>query len=136
LNLRPPGYEPGELPDCSTPRRDGKDSIVPMPWWTWAALVFFGAAVLAAAVLVVLALLGMRRLAKTGAQVEAGLEDLARKSEELEARLAHADERAQLVERKLAHLDGSLERLSVLTWALGDVSRAVSDLRSTVMLRK
>jgi hypothetical protein len=20
LNLRPPGYEPGELPDCSTPR--------------------------------------------------------------------------------------------------------------------
>jgi hypothetical protein len=21
LNLRPPGYEPGELPDCSTPRR-------------------------------------------------------------------------------------------------------------------
>jgi hypothetical protein len=107
-----------------------------MPWWTWAALVFFGAAVLAAAVLVVLALLGMRRLAKTGAQVEAGLEDLARKSEELEARLAHADERAQLVERKLAHLDGSLERLSVLTWALGDVSRAVSDLRSTVMLRK
>jgi hypothetical protein len=136
LNLRPPGYEPGELPDCSTPRRDGKDSIVPMPWWTWAALVFFGVAVLAAAVLVVLALLGMRRLAKTGAQVEAGLEDLARKSEELEARLAHADERTQLVERKLAHLDGSLERLSVLTWALGDVSRAVSDLRSTVMLRK
>jgi exopolyphosphatase / guanosine-5'-triphosphate,3'-diphosphate pyrophosphatase len=23
LNLRPPGYEPGELPDCSTPRRCG-----------------------------------------------------------------------------------------------------------------
>src|SRR5271165_86779 len=22
LNLRPPGYEPGELPDCSTPRRN------------------------------------------------------------------------------------------------------------------
>lgn len=22
LNLRPPGYEPDELPDCSTPRRD------------------------------------------------------------------------------------------------------------------
>ena len=21
LNLRPPGYEPDELPDCSTPRR-------------------------------------------------------------------------------------------------------------------
>src|SRR5579885_3209288 len=23
LNPRPPGYEPGELPDCSTPRRGG-----------------------------------------------------------------------------------------------------------------
>ncbi len=22
MNLRPPGYEPGELPDCSTPRCD------------------------------------------------------------------------------------------------------------------
>ncbi|CCM62585.1 hypothetical protein BN381_130143 [Candidatus Microthrix parvicella RN1] len=25
LNLRPSGYEPDELPDCSTPRRDGHD---------------------------------------------------------------------------------------------------------------
>ncbi len=28
MNLRPPGYEPGELPDCSTPRRWGHDSSV------------------------------------------------------------------------------------------------------------
>src|SRR6478609_6407256 len=28
LNLRPPGYEPGELPDCSTPRRGS--SIAPV----------------------------------------------------------------------------------------------------------
>jgi exopolyphosphatase / guanosine-5'-triphosphate,3'-diphosphate pyrophosphatase len=26
LNLRPPGYEPGELPDCSTPRRGHQDT--------------------------------------------------------------------------------------------------------------
>ena len=26
INLRPPGYEPGELPDCSTPRRERHDS--------------------------------------------------------------------------------------------------------------
>ena len=26
MNLRPPGYEPGELPGCSTPRRGGHDS--------------------------------------------------------------------------------------------------------------
>ena len=136
MNLRPPGYEPGELPDCSTPRRDGKDSIVPMPWWTWSALVFFGLAVISAAVLVVVALLGMRRLSRTGAQVEAGLEDLARKGEELEARLEHANERAELVERRLAHLNASLERLSVLTWAAGDVSKALAHVRSTVLLRK
>ena len=24
LNLRPPGYEPGELPNCSTPRRTSR----------------------------------------------------------------------------------------------------------------
>jgi ubiquinone/menaquinone biosynthesis C-methylase UbiE len=29
LNLRPPGYEPGELPDCSTPRRGGHYSRSP-----------------------------------------------------------------------------------------------------------
>jgi hypothetical protein len=26
LNLRPSGYEPDELPDCSTPRREDEDS--------------------------------------------------------------------------------------------------------------
>jgi hypothetical protein len=30
LNLRPPGYEPGELPDCSTPRREGQYSWHPV----------------------------------------------------------------------------------------------------------
>ena len=28
MNLRPPGYEPGELPGCSTPRRDDDCTIV------------------------------------------------------------------------------------------------------------
>ena len=28
MNLRPSGYEPDELPDCSTPRRGGKDTTV------------------------------------------------------------------------------------------------------------
>ena len=28
MNLRPPGYEPGELPDCSTPRRDAEYSAL------------------------------------------------------------------------------------------------------------
>src|SRR5690606_39965765 len=31
LNLRPPGYEPDELPDCSTPRRVVGGEYVPPP---------------------------------------------------------------------------------------------------------
>ncbi len=29
MNLRPPGYEPDELPDCSTPRRHKKCPVIP-----------------------------------------------------------------------------------------------------------
>jgi chromosome segregation ATPase len=107
-----------------------------MPWWTWAALVFFTLAVLAGSAVVLVAFLGMRRLEQTAVELEAALEDLSRRSEELEARLEHANERAELVERRLAQLDASLERLSVLTWALGDVSKAISQVRSAVLLRK
>jgi uncharacterized membrane protein YcjF (UPF0283 family) len=107
-----------------------------MPWWTWAALVFFALAVMAGSVVVLIAFLGMRRLEQTAVELEAALEDLSRRSEKLEARLEHANERAELVERRLAHLDASLERLSVLTWALGDVAKAVSQVRSAVLLRK
>ena len=107
-----------------------------MPWWTWTALVFFIVVVLAGIIVVGISFFRMRALEQTGAQLEAALEDLSRRSEELEARLEHANERAELVERRLAHLDASLERLSVLTWALGDVAKAVSQVRSAVLLRK
>jgi hypothetical protein len=107
-----------------------------MPWWTWAALAFFALVGLAGAVTVLVAFLGMRRLERTGAEVETALEELGRKSEELEARVEHANERAELVETKLAQLDASMERLSVLTWALGDVSKTISHIRSAVMPRK
>jgi predicted RNase H-like nuclease (RuvC/YqgF family) len=107
-----------------------------MPWWTWAALGFFGVVVVTGAVVAFVGFLGMRRLEKTGAELEAALDDLSRKGEKLEARLQHAEERADLVERKLTHLDASLERLSVLTWALGDVAKKISHVRSAVLLRK
>jgi uncharacterized membrane protein YcjF (UPF0283 family) len=107
-----------------------------MPWWTWAALVFFAVVVMAGTAVVLIAFFRMRRLEQTAVELEAALEELSRRSEELEARLEHANERAELVERKLAQLDGSFERLSVLTWALGDVAKAVSQVRSAVLLRK
>jgi len=78
----------------------------------------------------------MRRLSAAGDQVALALEGLTRKTEDLERRLEHAQEQADLVEQKVAKLNASMERLSVLTWALGDVAKTVSQVRSAVTLRK
>jgi uncharacterized protein YoxC len=107
-----------------------------MPWWTWAALIFFMLVVAASAAVAVLSLLRMRRLNATGDRVAVALDDLTRKTEDLERRLEHAQEQAELVERKVAKLNASMEQLSVLTWALGDVAKTVSQVRSAVTLRK
>ena len=107
-----------------------------MPWWTWATLVFFVLVVAASAAVSVLSLLRMRRLNATGERVAVALDDLTRKTGDLERRLEHAQKQAELVERKLAKLDASMEQLSVLTWALGDVAKTVSQVRSAVTLRK
>jgi hypothetical protein len=107
-----------------------------MPWWTWTALGFFVAVVLVGTAVGLLSVLRLRRARTTGDDVATALDDLARKTEELEARLEHAAERAALAERKVAHLQASMERLSVLTWALGDVGKTISQVRSTVIPRK
>ena len=107
-----------------------------MPWWTLVALAFLVLIVAAGGVIVLLTLLQMRRVRATGVELAGALDELTRKSEDLERRLARADERAELVERKMARLQGSMERLSVLTWALGDVGRTISQVRSAVTLRK
>jgi uncharacterized protein YoxC len=107
-----------------------------MPWWTWGALVFFVLIVAASAAVTVLSLVRMRRLSATGERVTVALDDLTRKTEDLERRLEHAEEQAELVERKVAKLNASMEQLSVLTWALGDVAKTVSQMRSAVTLRK
>ena len=107
-----------------------------MPWWTWAELAFFVLVVATSAAVAVLSLLTMRRLNVTGERVAVALDDLTRKTEELERRLEQAQEQAELVERKVAKLNASIEQLSVLTWALGDVAKTVSQVRSAVTLRK
>jgi hypothetical protein len=78
----------------------------------------------------------MHRLSATGDQVALALGDLTLKAQDLERRLEHAQKQAELVERKVAKLDSSMEQLSVLTWALGDVAKTVSQVRSAVTLRK
>ena len=136
MNLRPPGYEPGELPGCSTPRRGAKDSISPMPWWTWVALAFFAAVVLAASIVALLALRSMSALQSVGERLQAAFEDLSTKSEALERRAEHASARVESAEPHFAHLRQTLDRFSVLTWAIEDVAKTVGELRSAVLIRK
>jgi bifunctional ADP-heptose synthase (sugar kinase/adenylyltransferase) len=107
-----------------------------VPWWTWIAILFFVAVVVTGAVVSLLSLRRMRRLQAAGDHVIAALDEVTRKTEELERRTEHANERAELVERKVAHLQASLERLSVLTWALGDAGKTISRMRNTLTLRK
>jgi uncharacterized protein HemX len=136
LNLRPPGYEPGELPDCSTPRRDGKDSIAFVPWWTWTALVLFTVVVALGAAVTGAALMQLKRLTKTSEEVARSLEELNAKTEALQIRLEQAEGRAQVVDRKLTKLDDSFERLSLLLWALGDARRTIEHVKDAITLRK
>jgi len=107
-----------------------------MPWWTWIALGFFMVVILVGATVTFLSLRQMRRLQRAGVDVADALDGVTQKTEELERRLEHASERAEMVEKRLDRLRESLERLSVLTWALGDVGKAISQLRSAVLLKK
>jgi hypothetical protein len=107
-----------------------------MPWWTLAALALFVLVVCAGAAVAIAAFFQMRRLTTAGTDVARGLEEVAAKTEVLQARLEHAEQRAELVERKMAKLNGSFERLSTLTWALGDVRRVVAQVTDAVTLRK
>ena len=136
MNPRPPGYEPGELPDCSTPRRDGKDSIRPMPWWTWVALGIFIASLVAAGVIALVALRTMVALQSVGERLATALEELAAKSDDLERRAERMSLHVESAEPHFEHLRGTLDRFSVLTWALGDAAKTVGRLRSALLLQK
>lgn len=101
-----------------------------MPWWTWVALAFFCAVVAAGSVFAVLAFVGLRRLRARGESLQLAVEGLAATAERLEERMARSEERAEEARRRFERLDASLQRLSVLTWALGDARRAVSQIRA------
>ena len=107
-----------------------------MPWWTWTALAIFVLIVCVGAAVAFLAVVQMRRLTTAGTDVARALEEVATKTEALQSRVEHAERRADLVERKMAKLHRSFERLSVLTWAMGDIRRVVSQVSDAVTLRK
>ena len=113
-----------------------KDSIRHMPWWTWVALGIFVASLIAASVIGVLMILTLRSLQTTSERLAAAMEDLAARGEALERRTAEASDNVESAEPHFEHLRVTLDRFSVLTWALGDVAKTIGELRSAVLVRK
>ena len=107
-----------------------------MPWWTWVSLAFFAACVLAASIVAFVALRSMSRLQTVGERLQDAFEDLAEKSEELERRAARASSRIESAEPHFEHLRTTLDRFSVLTWAIGDMAKTVGRIRSTLLVQK
>jgi hypothetical protein len=129
LNLRPPGYEPGELPGCSTPRRRRKDSISPVPWWAWLSLGVFLAAIVATAVFSVFAFRRLGRLTAIAKRIQTAVDEVTQAAAELERRMARNEERMAELERHRAHLEASLARLRVLTSAFSEARAELTGVR-------
>ena len=104
-----------------------------MPWWTWLALGVFALAVVATGIFTAYAFGRIRRAQGMAGQLRARVDDLARTAEEVERRLAHTQARAEELERDRARVEMSLDRLSVLTWALSDARKSVTRLRRTYL---
>jgi hypothetical protein len=125
LNLRPPGYEPGELPDCSTPRRgaDCSTVITIRTMWDraiWGALILAGLAGIAALALLARRVLGAWRTFKaTRRAVVRRLDELAMKGEATAEKVAAAGDTAALQE-SIGRLRVSLAQLAVLRAAIDE----------------
>ena len=122
MNLRPPGYEPGELPDCSTPRRRRKDSIRTVPWWTWLCLGIFLLALMAAAVFAVFAFGRVKRLGPAMRDLQAELDQVNRLADEIQRKQARNQEHLEELQAHRARAEASLAKLRVLTSALSEAT--------------
>ena len=107
-----------------------------MPWWTWVSLAFFAAVVLAASIVALVTLRSMSRLQTVGERLQVAFDDLALKSEELERRASRASSKVESAEPHFDHLRTTLDRFSVLTWAIGDMAKTVGRIRSTLLVHK
>jgi hypothetical protein len=99
----------------------------------WIAIATFAVALVAGGLFAATVFTRMKRLQATGEAIAAQAEEVALRGEELERRLAHASERAEEAQQHLARLHASVERLSVLSWALGDARKSVARLRGTYL---
>jgi septal ring factor EnvC (AmiA/AmiB activator) len=104
-----------------------------MPWWTWLALGVFALALVATGIFAVSALGKVKRAQALAEDLRMRVDELARTAAEVERRLAQAQARAEELERERARVEASLERLSVLIWALSDARKSVTRLRRTYL---
>ena len=132
MNPRPPGYEPGELPDCSTPRRgpDCSTLVTIAPMWDWAIwtalIVTFLAGIAALVLLVIRVLQAWRDLKRTRRRSVRRLDNFAAKAEATAERLETAGDTVEL-EESIGRLRVSLARLAVLTNALDEAAEDTID---------
>ena len=101
-----------------------------MPWWVWIAIGVFvlGAAGVVTA-LIRLAIQIFRALRAGGGAMTGALENLAASGEELDRRTSALSARVETLTSALGRLRVSLDKLSVLNWALGDARDALARLR-------
>ena len=131
MNLRPPGYEPGELPDCSTPRRERQYTTVDV--FFWAALGFLVVATVAGTAYVgVRAWRAWRACVSLAIAGVAGLDLLTARSEALATKTGRVAAGAAELQAAVARLERSTARGKVLTGAIGDVLDTVGAVLSYV----
>ena len=120
MNLRPPGYEPGELPDCSTPRRERQYTTVDVLFW--AALGFLLAAILVGTPFVVIrAWRAWRAFVSLALVAAAGTELLAARGELAGAKADRVTQKLDELQAALARLERATARARVLVDATNEV---------------
>jgi predicted nuclease with TOPRIM domain len=141
LNLRPPGYEPGELPDCSTPRRgpDCSTLVTLVSMWDraiWAALIVGALAGTGAfALLAVRSLRAWRAFKETSRRVVGRLDEFAAQAQAVADKLATTAVDTAELQQSLERLRVSLARLAVLRAAIDEADALVGRV-ITVVPRK
>ena len=133
MNLRPPGYEPGELPDCSTPRRWAglyHRYHAAMPLLNWLSLLFLVvSAVGSTAFAAVRGLRAWRLARRLSNATSSALDDVLRKGEAAEVKATALSGKSAHLESSIAHLQQSLAELAVLRAAYANARRSTLSLK-------